>query len=161
VHTGARGALQVEADPARIGGEEDSRCGLIVEVDDVLRAALLALVSGEVHRARAGVGQQVSNGPFGEVEHALPLTEHHHLASLGDDEARDEFTELGQLRAEQPAKRRLGGPGLGAQCRPDALEVALGEAVADDALLREDSLEDPDAEDPWLVLLALESGWEP
>ena len=50
VDAGARGALQVEADAAGIGGEEHAARGVVVEVDDVLRAPLLALLAGEERR---------------------------------------------------------------------------------------------------------------
>jgi hypothetical protein len=53
VDAAACGALEVEADATRVGREQDTRVGIVVERDEVLGAPPLHLLAGEERRAQA------------------------------------------------------------------------------------------------------------
>src|SRR5439155_23097870 len=134
VDAGARGALQVEADAAGIAREENAAVWVVVEVHDILRATLLALLPGEERRPDARARQLGARRPVREPEHPPPLAEHHDFASLGQNELTDQLAQLQELRARQAPKRGVGGLLDPRQVGPDLLEAQLGKAVADDAL---------------------------
>src|SRR5439155_12024248 len=94
----ARGSLQVETDAAGVGREEHAARGVVVEVDDVLRAPLLALLAGEERRPDALVRELVARRPVREPEHPAPLAEHHHFALLSQSNLTNELAELQDFR---------------------------------------------------------------
>src|SRR6202011_2581516 len=104
VDAGARGSLEIEANPSGIGREEHAAGRVVVEVHDVLRTPLLALRAGEERRSDAIAREQITRRPVREPEHPAPLAEHHHLASLGQYELSDQLAHLQELRTRQAPK---------------------------------------------------------
>ena len=104
IDAGAHRSLQVQANAAGIGREKDTTGGVVVEIDEVLRAPHLALLAGEERRRDALARELGARRPVREPEHPPPLAEHHHFAALGHGELSNQLAQLDELGARKALK---------------------------------------------------------